>query len=109
MNPLRPYILDDAAAADWLSAAVSPSRMAVGPRAGLPPRADHGARGLGDHLEAPDRVGHANGVDRLIGRTLPSMASELGLGPPQARTDVQNIRWTPVLDDDSCVGTQPVA
>jgi Methyltransferase domain len=43
--------------------------------------------------------GHANGVDWLIGRTLPSMVSKLGLGRPQAKTDVQNIRaarlcWT---------------
>ena len=36
--------------------------------------------------------GHANGVDWLIGRTLPSMISKLGLGRPQAKTDVQNIR-----------------
>jgi hypothetical protein len=36
--------------------------------------------------------GHANGVDWLIGRTLPSVVSKLGLGRPQARTDVQNIR-----------------
>ena len=36
--------------------------------------------------------GYANGVDWLIGRTLPSMVSELGLGRPQAKTDVQNIR-----------------
>lgn len=36
--------------------------------------------------------GHANGVDWLIGRTLPSMVSKLGLGRPQAKTDVQNIR-----------------
>ncbi len=36
--------------------------------------------------------GHANGVDWLIGRTLPSMVSNLGLGQPQAKTDVQNIR-----------------
>ena len=37
-------------------------------------------------------MGHANGVDWLIGRTLPSMVSKLGLGRPQANTDVQNIR-----------------
>jgi hypothetical protein len=36
--------------------------------------------------------GHANGVDWLIGRTLPSMVSKLGLGRPRAKTDVQNIR-----------------
>jgi hypothetical protein len=36
--------------------------------------------------------GHDNGVDWLIGRTLPSMVSKLGLGRPQAKTDVQNIR-----------------
>jgi hypothetical protein len=36
--------------------------------------------------------GHANGVDWLIGRTLPSMVSKLGLGRPQAKTDVRNIR-----------------
>ena len=36
--------------------------------------------------------GHANGVDWLIGRKLPSMAAALGLGHPQAKTDVQNIR-----------------
>jgi SAM-dependent methyltransferase len=38
--------------------------------------------------------GHANGVDWLIGRRLPSMVSKLGLGRPQAKTDVQNIRGT---------------
>jgi hypothetical protein len=37
-------------------------------------------------------VGHANGVDWLIGRTLPSMVSKRGLGRPQAKTDVQHIR-----------------
>jgi hypothetical protein len=36
--------------------------------------------------------GRANGVDWLIGRELPSMVSKLGLGRPQAKTDVQNIR-----------------
>lgn len=36
--------------------------------------------------------GHANGVDWLIGRTLPSMVSKLGLGRPQAKTDVHNVR-----------------
>jgi SAM-dependent methyltransferase len=36
--------------------------------------------------------GHANGIDWLIGRELPSMVSKLGLGQPQAKTDVQNIR-----------------
>ena len=36
--------------------------------------------------------GHINGVDWLIGRKLPGMVSELGLGHPQAKTDVQNIR-----------------
>jgi hypothetical protein len=36
--------------------------------------------------------GHTNGVDWLIGRTLPSLVSKLGLGRPQAKTDVQNIR-----------------
>jgi hypothetical protein len=36
--------------------------------------------------------GHDNGVDWLIGRTLPSMVSKLGLGRSQAKTDVQNIR-----------------
>jgi hypothetical protein len=36
--------------------------------------------------------GHANGVDWLIGRTLPSMVSKLGLGRPQAKTEVQNVR-----------------
>ena len=36
--------------------------------------------------------GHANGVDWLIGRKLPSMVAALGLGHPQAKTDVQNIR-----------------
>jgi hypothetical protein len=35
--------------------------------------------------------GHANGIDWLIGRELPSMVSKLGLGQPQAKTDVQNI------------------
>jgi hypothetical protein len=33
-----------------------------------------------------------NGVDWLIGRRLPRMVGGLGLGRPQARTDVQNIR-----------------
>jgi ubiquinone/menaquinone biosynthesis C-methylase UbiE len=36
--------------------------------------------------------GRDNGVDWLIGRTLPRMVSKLGLGQPQAKTDVQNIR-----------------
>jgi SAM-dependent methyltransferase len=36
--------------------------------------------------------GHANGLDWLIGRELPSMVGKLGLGQPQAKTDVQNIR-----------------
>ena len=36
--------------------------------------------------------GQANGVDWLIGRKLPSMVAALGLGHPQAKTDVQNIR-----------------
>ena len=36
--------------------------------------------------------GRANGIDWLIGRKLPSMVSTLGLGQPQAKTDVQNIR-----------------
>jgi len=36
--------------------------------------------------------GHSNGVDWLIGRKLPGMIDELGLGHPQATTDVQNIR-----------------
>jgi ubiquinone/menaquinone biosynthesis C-methylase UbiE len=36
--------------------------------------------------------GHANGIDWLIGRKLPSMVAALGLGHPQAKTDVQNIR-----------------
>ena len=36
--------------------------------------------------------GHANGVDWLIGRRLPGMVTELGLGRPEAKTDVQNIR-----------------
>ncbi len=36
--------------------------------------------------------GHDNGVDWLIGRKLPSLVSELGLGYPQAKTDEQNIR-----------------
>ena len=36
--------------------------------------------------------GHANGVDWLIGRNLPSMVSQLRLERPQAKTDVQNIR-----------------
>jgi len=36
--------------------------------------------------------GQANGVDWLIGRKLPSIVAELGLGPPQAKTDVQNFR-----------------
>jgi ubiquinone/menaquinone biosynthesis C-methylase UbiE len=36
--------------------------------------------------------GNANGVDWLIGRKLPRMVAALGLGHPQAKTDVQNIR-----------------
>jgi SAM-dependent methyltransferase len=36
--------------------------------------------------------GQANGVDWLIGRRLPGMVDGLGLGRPQAKTDVQNIR-----------------
>lgn len=36
--------------------------------------------------------GQANGVDWLIGRKLPGMVAELGLGHPQAKTDVQNFR-----------------
>ena len=36
--------------------------------------------------------GSANGIDWLIGRKLPGMVSKLGLGQPQAKTDVQNIR-----------------
>src|SRR5688572_16642955 len=36
--------------------------------------------------------GHAYGIDWLMGRELPSMVSKLGLGQPQAQTDVQNIR-----------------
>jgi hypothetical protein len=36
--------------------------------------------------------GQANGVDWLIGRRLPSMVADLGLGHPQAKTDVQDIR-----------------
>lgn len=36
--------------------------------------------------------GHANGIDWLIGRRLPSMVADLGFGLPQAKTDVQNIR-----------------
>jgi SAM-dependent methyltransferase len=36
--------------------------------------------------------GRANGVDWLIGRKLPSLVAALGLGHPQATTDVQNIR-----------------
>lgn len=36
--------------------------------------------------------GRSNGVDWLIGRKLPSMVEALGFGPPQAKTDVQNIR-----------------
>jgi hypothetical protein len=35
--------------------------------------------------------GRADGVDWLIGRKLPSMVSKLGLGRPQAKTDVQTI------------------
>jgi SAM-dependent methyltransferase len=38
--------------------------------------------------------GRQQGVDWLIGRRLPPMVSALGLGPPQAKTDVQNIRGT---------------
>ena len=36
--------------------------------------------------------GRANGVDWFIGRKLPAMVDDLGLGYPQAETDVQNIR-----------------
>ena len=36
--------------------------------------------------------GQANGVDWLIGRRLPNMVADLGLGHAQAKTDVQNIR-----------------
>jgi ubiquinone/menaquinone biosynthesis C-methylase UbiE len=36
--------------------------------------------------------GHASGVDWMIGRKLPNMVAALGLGHPQAKTDVQNIR-----------------
>jgi ubiquinone/menaquinone biosynthesis C-methylase UbiE len=36
--------------------------------------------------------GRRQGIDWLIGRKLPSMAAALGLGHPQAQTDVQNIR-----------------
>ena len=36
--------------------------------------------------------GHANGIDWLVGRKLPSLVAALGLGHPQAKTDVQNIR-----------------
>jgi hypothetical protein len=32
--------------------------------------------------------GHENGVDWLIGRSLPGMVSRLGLGRPEAKTDV---------------------
>jgi SAM-dependent methyltransferase len=36
--------------------------------------------------------GQDSGVDWLIGRRLPGMVDALGLGRPQAKTDVQNIR-----------------
>ena len=36
--------------------------------------------------------GQANGVDWLIGRTLPRMVAAPGLGHPEAKTDTQNIR-----------------
>ena len=36
--------------------------------------------------------GQGNGIDWLIGRRLPSMVAALGLGYPEAKTDVQNIR-----------------
>jgi SAM-dependent methyltransferase len=36
--------------------------------------------------------GRGMGIDWLIGRKLPSVVSGLGLGPVQAKTDVQNIR-----------------
>jgi hypothetical protein len=36
--------------------------------------------------------GHTKGVDWLIGRKLPTMVADLGLGQPQAKTDVQNFR-----------------
>lgn len=42
--------------------------------------------------EALIEWGHDNGIDWLIGRRLPGMVSALGLGHPQAKTDVQNIR-----------------
>jgi SAM-dependent methyltransferase len=38
--------------------------------------------------------GQSQGVDWLIGRRLPALLSDLGLGPLQAKTDVQNIRGT---------------
>jgi SAM-dependent methyltransferase len=38
--------------------------------------------------------GRTQGVDWLIGRRLPAMVGALGLGEPQAKTDVQNIRGT---------------
>ncbi|MGY1643824.1 class I SAM-dependent methyltransferase [Geodermatophilus sp. SYSU D00703] len=40
------------------------------------------------------RWGRTQGVDWLIGRRLPGMVSDLGLGRPQAKSDVQAIRGT---------------
>lgn len=36
--------------------------------------------------------GYSNGIDWLIGRKLPGMVSQLGMGHPRAGTDAQNIR-----------------
>jgi SAM-dependent methyltransferase len=47
-----------------------------------------------DTWSALIRWGQDNGVDWLIGRPLPGMVSQLGVGHPQAKTDVQNIRGT---------------
>jgi len=38
--------------------------------------------------------GRTQGIEWLIGRRLPALVSTLGLGQPQAKTDVQNIRGT---------------
>jgi Methyltransferase domain len=75
-----------------MAAAVKPGGWLLVQEPDFHPRADHGARCLGDHLEGLDRVGARQRVDWLIGRTLPSMISKLDLGRPQAKTDVQNIR-----------------
>src|SRR5262249_2017761 len=67
-------------------------QMALDPRAGLPPRADHGARGMGSMWKGLIEWGRSHGIDWLIGRKLPSTVAALGRGHTQARTNVQTIR-----------------